>query len=99
MEDDESDIHASEINLLALRHAVYRELQMLLPPASIDQTMQFIANLALCRDAYRTAETVDERDRAIEKIIARFRDLRISPDTATATNYKKPSHAEIELAL
>src|SRR5688572_15235517 len=99
MEVEDSDIQAREINILALRHAVYRELQMLLPPASIDQTLQFIANLALCRKIYNTSETIAERDNAIKDVVDRFRDLRVSPDIATATNYRKPSQSEIEHSI
>ncbi len=47
----------------------------------------------------RSAESIAERDKAIRKIVTRFRDLRVSPDIATATNYRKASHAEIEHAI
>ncbi len=99
MSEQDSDIHAGGINLSALRHAVYRELSLLLPPASVEQTMHFIANLALCRDAYSKAENLDQRDQAVRKIVARFRNLRVSPESATATKYKKLSQSEIEHAL
>ena len=99
MKREDLEIHATEVNVLALRHAVYRELHTLLPPASIDQTLQFIANLALCRKIYNTAETVDERNKAISVIVNRFRDLRVSPDIALATNLRKLSHSEIEHSI
>lgn len=65
----------------ATRHAVYRDLLFLLPAASIGQTERFAANLALCRLAFNAAgDDQRRRDAVIGSVIARFMDLRVTPD-------------------
>ncbi|MEO7672983.1 MAG: hypothetical protein ABIU09_02770 [Pyrinomonadaceae bacterium] len=83
-------------NLPALRHVLYRELLSLLPPASIAQTVDFIANLALCRNQFKMSDPAAVRDRAMNNALSLLMPLKVSPDIATATNYRKYSRTEIE---
>lgn len=71
----------------ALRHVVYRELLFRLPPASVIQAEQFASNLSL----YRFADTQPKRSR-IDRVLIW---LCVSPDIATATNYRKPTLGDI----
>lgn len=74
----------SETQISAIRHAVYSNLIGLLPVASYRQTIEFAANLSLCGSdgGYRT--NAKERYRAIDKVLLRLNDLRVTPDIAEA---------------
>lgn len=82
-------------NLPALRHLAYEELLTLLPPASVAQASEFLANLAICRLAFKIESTTG-RNAEIRRITGRYLNLKVSPDIATATNYRRPSVFEIE---
>src|SRR5689334_15869534 len=81
--------------LPAVRHVVYRDLLSWLPPASIHQTVSFIANLALCRGKYRLSDPIEKRTAAEREIMKRFILLRVSPDIST-TNYRAATLRTIE---
>lgn len=83
----------------ALRHVVYRDLMMLLPIASVEQTEQFAANLALCRNKLNSYEPSRVKEKTVRNVLKRLRLLRVSPDIATATNYPKLSKGEIEIFM
>lgn len=87
--------------LAALRHAVFSELLLLLPPASVRQTDMFIANLALQRPAF-AAKTGHDRDLRLREIRMKFVNLKVSPDiseTAIGRTAGSRSVAEIETFL
>lgn len=76
--------------IVALRHFVYSDLLSMMPIASYDQAMKFVANLRLCRDA---------TPRALDAALMRFLTLRVTPDITGGTSYKWPTPAEIETYL
>jgi len=78
------------VEIVALRHFVYSDLLSMMPIASYDQAMKFVANLRLCRDA---------TPRALDAALMRFLTLRVTPDIAGGTSYKWPTPAEIETYL
>ncbi len=65
----------------AIRHIVYRDLLGLLPLASVRQTVQFIANLALVRNHdYAPNKAKPERDRIETATKLCLLRLKVSPD-------------------
>jgi hypothetical protein len=67
----------AKILTAAMRHAVYRDLMIMLPLASVDEAHQFASNLGLIER--RETDSAEQIENRVMAVLTRFMRLRVTP--------------------